>query len=319
MQVDTHLNAGISQTAESVRGYYHRASTGDTNFGDDLNALLLPRIFPGISVCGPNLSDCPTVVLGFGTILNVQTRDSLAHHQRKFVFSSGYGYDLGKTGKLELGADWDVRCVRGPLTAMALGLDANAAVTDGAMLAARLLPQAQRKEAQPAFMPHITTARHGREYWEKLCARLGVTYLDPRDPIDALLEKVASAAFLLTEAMHGAILADAYRTPWIALSICDVLPFKWQDWCASLGLEYRPVALPPVWPDKVTGLIGRTKLLYKTQLIERQLSRLLKDQPMQLSSDVTLSDRLDELEDRAATLRSVLSCKPLSVEQATTI
>lgn len=313
MQVE---NGTVSQAAESVRGYYHRASTGDTNFGDDLNALLLPRIFPGISVSGPNLSDAASVVLGFGTILNVQTRDSLAHHQRKFVFSSGYGYDLGKSGKLELGADWDVRCVRGPLTAKALGLDAKAAVTDGAMLAARLLPQSQHRSTKPAFMPHITTARHGRQYWEKLCSRLGVTYLDPRDPIETLLEQVASAAYLLTEAMHGAILADTYRTPWIALSICDVLPFKWQDWCTSLGLEYRPVALPPVWPDKVTGLIGNAKLLYKTQQIERQLSRLLKQQPLELSSDVMLSDRLDELESRAATLRATLTKMPAPSEQA---
>lgn len=316
MQVDPHLNAGISQAVESVRGYYHRASAGDTNFGDDLNALLLPRIFPGISISGPNLSDAPTVVLGFGTILNVQTRDSLAHHQRKFVFSSGYGYDLGKGGTLELGAEWDVRCVRGPLTATALGLDADAAVTDGAMLAARLLPQSQRRCAKPAFMPHITTARHGRAYWEKLCNRLGVTYLDPRDPIDTLLENVAGADFLLTEAMHGAILADAYRTPWVALSICDVLPFKWQDWCASLGLKYRPVALPPIWPDKVAGLIGHAKLLYKTQQIERQLSRLLKEQPLELSSDAMLSDRLDELENRAAALRPILACAPASPEPA---
>ena len=317
MQADAHLTAEIIQATGSVRGYYHRASAGDTNFGDDLNALLLPRIFPRISVNGPNLNDAPAVVLGFGTILNAQTRDSLSHHQRKFVFSSGYGYDLAKTGKLDLGADWDVRCVRGPLTARALGLNTNAAVTDGAMLAARLLPQSQRKGSKPAFMPHITTARHGRNHWEKLCNRLGLPYLDPRDPIETLLQQVASAAFLLTEAMHGAILADAYRTPWIALSICDVLPFKWQDWGASLDLEYRPVALPPIWPDKVAGLTGRTKLFYKTLQIERQLSRLLKEQPLELSSDVMLSDRLDELEDRAAALRSVLNNPAQSAERLT--
>lgn len=315
MQANAHPNAGISESSEGVRGYFHRASSGETNFGDDLNALLLPLIFPGIAVSGDNLNACANVVLGFGTILNSQTRDALAHHQRKFVFSSGYGYDLGTTGKLDLGADWDIRCVRGPLTAAALGMDKRAAVTDGAMLAARMLPQAQRRNAKPAFMPHITTARHGRPYWEKLCARLGMTYLDPRDPIDTLLGEVANAAFLLTEAMHGAILADAYRTPWIALSICDVLPFKWRDWCASLGLEYRPVGLPPVWPDNASGLAGRTKLFFKTRLIERRLIQLLKEQPLELSSDVVLADRLDELQNRAAALHPILSSELHVAEQ----
>jgi len=303
-----------SQTAMRVRGYYHRASSGETNFGDDLNALLLPRIFPGIDV-GSSGSACPDVILGFGTILNVQTRDALSHHTRKVVFSSGYGYDLGQKGSFRLGDGWEVRSVRGPLTAAALGLEAHAAVTDGAMLAARLLPQSAARGAKPAFMPHITTARFGRGYWEALCARLGLTYLDPRDPIDTLLAQVAGASFLVTEAMHGAILADAYRTPWVALTICDVLPFKWRDWCASLGLDYRPIALPPVWPEQTTGLVGRAKLFYKTRTIERQLARILRDQPVTLSTDAVLADRLDELEARAAAIRADLDMAVQPIEQ----
>jgi len=41
--------------------------------------------------------------------------------------------------------------------------------------------------------------------------------------------------------MHGAIVADALRVPW--LPVCcndDILAFKWQDWLSTLKLPYEP-------------------------------------------------------------------------------
>ena len=44
--------------------------------------------------------------------------------------------------------------------------------------------------------------------------------------------------------MHGAIVADALRIPWIPLKVMpDLLEFKWQDWCMSINVPYKPYTL----------------------------------------------------------------------------
>jgi succinoglycan biosynthesis protein ExoV len=48
--------------------------------------------------------------------------------------------------------------------------------------------------------------------------------------------------------MHGAIIADTLRTPWIPVKCySNILEFKWQDWCGSLNMRYEPEILPEVW------------------------------------------------------------------------
>jgi len=51
---------------------------------------------------------------------------------------------------------------------------------------------------------------------------------------------------VVTEAMHGAIVADTLRIPWVPV-VCSpaILPFKWSDWTRSVELAYRPRLLPP--------------------------------------------------------------------------
>jgi succinoglycan biosynthesis protein ExoV len=45
--------------------------------------------------------------------------------------------------------------------------------------------------------------------------------------------------------MHGAILADAFRVPWIAVSSSrSINSFKWNDWARSLGVTYAPKHIP---------------------------------------------------------------------------
>ena len=69
---------------------------------------------------------------------------------------------------------------------------------------------------------------------------------------------IAQTEVLLAEAMHGAIVADALRVPWIPLcTSARILNFKWLDWCASLNLDYRPSFLSPLigaYPPIAGGL-----------------------------------------------------------------
>lgn len=288
----------------STQAYFYRFPDGTPNFGDDLNKLLLPKLFPDLIM--PEKEVCADqVLLGIGTLINPHTVKRLQFFRRKFVFSTGYGYAANQAVMPALGADWNFSCVRGPLSARQLGLPADRAVTDGAMLVNRLLPQLQPRSARPAFMPHVTTAKVSGEFWERLCSRLGMTYLDPRMPTEKLLAELAGAAFLVTEAMHGAIVADAYRTPWIPVVITDVLEFKWIDWCSSLDLQYKPHVLPTVWPG-AKDLVSRARAACKSIVIERKMKKILRSPSLQLSSDTVLSAKLNQLQERAQSLAEVL-------------
>jgi succinoglycan biosynthesis protein ExoV len=75
-------------------------------------------------------------------------------------------------------------------------------------------------------------------------------YIDPHGSVEEVLRSIASAEVLFTEAMHGAILADTLRIPWVPVQAYKhICGFKWRDWCQSLALDYHPVRLLPLWDD----------------------------------------------------------------------
>jgi succinoglycan biosynthesis protein ExoV len=46
--------------------------------------------------------------------------------------------------------------------------------------------------------------------------------------------------------MHGAILSDTLRVPWVpVVTSSKILDLKWHDWTRSLGLKYEPHMLTP--------------------------------------------------------------------------
>ncbi len=120
------------------------------NFGDELNAWLFPRLFPGVFG-----GSGATLFLGIGSILF----DNHPAHARKIVFGSGYG---GYTKPPVLDGAWDVRFVRGPMTAARLGLPARLGVGDGAILLAGQGLVRRPVPARHIYIPHVDSACDGR-------------------------------------------------------------------------------------------------------------------------------------------------------------
>jgi succinoglycan biosynthesis protein ExoV len=264
------------------------------NFGDDLNPWLWPRLFP------KPLEDCfddQTLFIGVGTLLN---HGIPATPPRKIVFGSGVGY-----GDLPMiGPDWRIDCVRGPLSAQALGLPADRAITDSGLLVLRCIAPNSRSPLGPALMPHHKTAR--TVDWRPLCNALEIRYIDPADPIETVLEAIRNSSVLITEAMHGAIVADALRVPWIPIRTHPlILDFKWQDWTASMGLEHSFEAMPlPSTPANGRSLIKQVRAGVKSRVIRARLSWLLRFGSRRLSKDSTFENiyrrLLDAFEELAA-------------------
>ena len=204
------------------------------NFGDDLNLWLWDFLLPGFREVHDE-----TLLVGVGTVLNPSL---LPAGMRKLVVGSGYGY--GTAPDIRDEREWDVRCVRGPKTAERLGLPPEKAIVDPAVMITEMpefrnLPKLYKK----TFIPHWESAEFGM--WQAVCEPAGLSYLDPRNEAKSVIRIIAQSELVVAESMHGAILADAFRVPWIAVSTSrSINDFKWNDWASSVGVSYRPRFVP---------------------------------------------------------------------------
>lgn len=214
-------------------GQIYWAKASFLNFGDDMNLWLWPRLFPEFF----NRDDEDTVV-GIGTILST----NLPINGRLFIMGSGAGYaPLPPTDQR---MNWNTIFVRGPLTARVLNLPKEKAITDGAFLAADLFRRPKVVPSGAIFIPHWKSDIFGD--WAAVCGYAGLRHVSPMQPIDTVLSEIAASELVVTESMHGAILADALRVPWIAVRTSpEINDFKWIDWCLSVGETYAPHHIPP--------------------------------------------------------------------------
>jgi succinoglycan biosynthesis protein ExoV len=210
--------------------FYYRGSTA--NFGDDLNDWIWPQLLPGFFD-----GDERTLFLGIGSIIF----NSFPATARKIVFGSGYA---GYTAKPAVDEQWDFRFVRGELTAQALGLPLSKAIGDAAILVRSCPIERTIPTYDLAFMPHWESAVYGD--WPEVALRAGMHYIDPRWPVERVLKDLLASRILVSEAMHGAIVADALRVPWIPVRpLSSRHRSKWYDWSSALGLELPFVGAGP--------------------------------------------------------------------------
>ncbi len=215
-----------------MKPYYWESDHG--NFGDDLNLWLWDLLLPGFRDVHPDV-----LLVGVGTVLNEVL---LPKTGRKLVLGSGFGY--GALPDMRDRTLWDIRCVRGPLTAEKVGVDASLGIIDPAVMVADMPEFASLlKTHRRSFVPHWESAIAG--LWPEVCATVGVNYIDPRGEAKAVIAEIARSELIIAESMHGAILADAFRVPWVAVSTSrNINSFKWNDWAGTLGVSYRPRHVP---------------------------------------------------------------------------
>ena len=149
-----------------MRPYYWESDHG--NFGDDLNLWLWDFLLPGMRDVHDDL-----LLVGVGTVLNSEL---LPKETKKLVIGSGFGY--GVVPNVSDRNEWDIRCVRGPLTAEKLGLDAKLGIIDPAVMVTDM-PEFKnlQKKHKAIFIPHWESAVGG--IWNTVCDTVGLTYVDP--------------------------------------------------------------------------------------------------------------------------------------------
>lgn len=212
---------------------------GSGNFGDELNHVLWPRLVPGLFDEVDR-----TGFLGIGTIIGMPTPEC----DRLHVFSSGVGYD-----KL---SEWNVPrriwCVRGPLTARLVGAGTDKVLTDGAILTPSVVAEDDARPATTTIgvMPHWESLHYPG--WCEACELAGFQLISPIGEPESVVRALRQTRLLITESLHGAIIADSYNIPWIPMrSSRNFSVFKWMDWCLSMQVSLSAVMVPPPSPESL--------------------------------------------------------------------
>jgi succinoglycan biosynthesis protein ExoV len=291
------LTAASLEEARPMKLYYYPVPNG--NFGDYLNEVLWQHYLPeGFD------EDARTLFVGIGTLLN----DYVPAAERVIVFGAGVGYGKGLPNITD---HWRIYCVRGPLSAEKLRLPASLALTDPAVLMPQVSPLPEKsRRYRFSYIPHVHCAEIGMESWREVCAELDFGLIDPRWPVARVLSSLAETECVIAEAMHGAILADAYGIPWIpVISNRMILPFKWQDWCASMGLTYSPHRLIGLWDPRPWSLrwlrhpyMALNPL--RKPIVVQQLLDIAAQATPQLSSRNHLARCVERLEEKLVLVRA---------------
>lgn len=209
---------------------YYKGST--KNFGDDLNSVIWPSLVPDLF--SPQNDD--QGFLGIGTVIGM----SIPFVKSLHIFSSGVGYNHTNA----LPPQTRFWCVRGPLSARHLNLEPDIALTDGAILLPHVKPMKNDARHAVSIVPHWETIIRGR--WPEVSEALGYNLIDPTQDISDIIESIAGSKLVLTESLHGAIVADAYGIPWLPFCTSGNFSFfKWEDWTTSVGIRVGIGLVPP--------------------------------------------------------------------------
>ncbi|AFY74466.1 hypothetical protein Syn7502_02489 [Synechococcus sp. PCC 7502] len=263
----------------------NRAYVPFGNFGDDLNSWLWPKLLPGVF----SEDDSDTAFVGFGTLLN----ENLPKFKRTVIFGTGHGF--GRPPQID--DTWKIYCVRGPLTAAALNIPAELGIADTAILVNKVYrPTDTSKKYKLAFIPFAFEMEDSPEIFLEVCRELNYICIDPRWEVEKVLQEISKSELVISAAMHGAIVADALRVPWISLKSNAGIPdFKWTDFCQSLGIEYQI--------NRFYRFNRFTKVnpIFKYIEVKRMVSylqKLMRQSQFRLSKDFVINHKLDQLEEK---------------------
>ena len=249
---------------------YWRDDQQRQNFGDYLTEYLRDKLFlpiplpPGdIRIIGSTLSDYHVDLAA-----SRPTLPGLDAKRRLTAWGCGLRSETSLSD--EQAAKVDILSVRGPLSASVLQLGSAIALGDPGLL----LPALYTPAPVPSFQGKTVCVPHFHD--TKTDAEIrGLTGADrvlraslPADQaeIEVFIDRLTSADFVLCGAMHAAITACAYGIPFAYWDSGNIdLPFKWQDFSASVGIkcafckglaeareyyetEVKPkVSIPPMW------------------------------------------------------------------------
>lgn len=231
--------------------YYFKSPKG--NFGDDLNPWLWPQIFSFDDISFNE--DC--IFLGVGSILHANNKNIVnLPDKKKIVFGTGIR-PLREYNSLKIDDSWDFRFLRGPLSRFYLG-NRFKYISDAAyaLMQTNFYEEVRevKKKYKLSFMPYFHSV--GIVDWKKICEKAGIHYISPfsENGVEFTMREIAASEYIISEAMHGAIISDILRVPWHRLIFSTpftegerISDFKWTDWLQSIDVFCDQVSFIPFY------------------------------------------------------------------------
>lgn len=234
---------------------------GINNIGDELNRYIWPQLFE------PQEDDIS--LMAIGTLLDRKFSAQLNTSRHILVFGTGAGYGTPPAPDER----WHFYGVRGLKTCQAMGLDHRLAATDAAYTMATLDWSAIKLQAPKdvVVIPHHASLNYID--WETICSQAGLKYLPPTTSPVEFFSALANARLVIAEAMHGAILADIMRIPWISFEYGQqFLGSKWQDWLGMFDMTVVPNRAPAFY-DPMLYNQDKSWLFHKNRMLKSKLAR----------------------------------------------
>ena len=269
------------------------------NVGDDLNPYLWPKLIQNIDKFQKD-----GVFIGIGSILDSRYDD----YPYKMVFGSG-----ARSPETLPSNDhsWEYRFVRGPNTQKALeekGVKTKY-ITDPAILINKFYSKSQYSQNRIGLIPYFRT---DHTPWAKIAKNLDYEFISPTLPVERFVESLLNCKLVLTEAMHGAIIADALRVPWIPYTSFTIYKeqkthsFKWSDWAKSMNMDIQIDTLPRFWEVEKKGLY-KIKGVFKESYCQHLIKKKVKQGEYYLSNNEIWNQKTEEIIDEIDELNRMIN------------
>jgi len=249
--------------------HYYKPDENSSNFGDELNVHIWNKYFPNLLN-----NSSSKVFFGIGTIIK-EAKKYYSNSDEVIIFGSGV-----RSEEITILNNVNIIFVRGPLSAKVLGVP-HKYITDPAILTPdvfKITDSEKVKKWEFSYMPHFSSSN---DKYKKVFNSLGINYINPMDDVEKIIKEINQTKILLTEAMHGAIVADAYRVQWIPVKSYESFNyFKWKDWALSNKLDIHINVIPRFYKND-----NRFKFFLKRILFNIKMNKIKKTKPYLSSND----------------------------------
>lgn len=229
------------------------------NFGDLYNIDLV-RFFNAelIYVSSPLKSEMALT----GSILGDYPRHFSGHILGAGFISKRYN---------RVGNNWNVKIIRGPLSAKQCGVFSEVEFGDPGILASQIYSSNCKKYYELGIVPH----KRDFEIVKSLKLDKTVKIINPRQLPAKVAKEINQCRFIASSSLHGLIFADSFRIPNIHLKFSDNLIggfHKFEDY--YLGMEATPEHLVFTSTLAVEDIVKSCRLRYTGKFLYQRQEKI---------------------------------------------